>query len=549
MSLAPTPPQRTPREPTSPLNARQSLALVWRTLRSMRTALILLMLLALAAVGGSLLPQIPNSPERVSSYLLDHPFLGDLFYRAGLFDVFGSWWFVLITVLLFTSLVACLLPRTRQMLRAIRQRPIQAREIEAFRHYQERLVAAPPDRAIASSRIVLRRRFFRVACADGQPALAADKGMLREIGSLLFHWAFLLLVVGVIVGKGTGYTGRAVVVEGQTWVDAAANYDGQVRAGRFFSDHFSGAGVRLVDFEDSFRRSGVPMDFTSHVQLLDRDGNVVRDVDIRVNHPAHFAGLRIFQYGFGWAAVVNVHRGSRTIASGPVVLGQDTAPKGVSQLAMPWRGFVKLPTLRPQVAVRLELWPDSRAFIASVANGTPQPMIEEHDPFIRYTVWRGVLNDPSRSALDTSLMHRVGNGVIGEDQTVDLARGCVVAGSGQAAVGADACTDGSGASRLTMSFPGVRQYSVLQVSRDVGVPLVFAAAILILVGLLPSLYTSRRKVWIRAEANGKGTVLKVGGFALQRKGQFEEEFAKLVDALAAASTEVVEHTDEKVGAP
>jgi hypothetical protein len=56
-------------------------------------------------------------------------------------------------------------------------------------------------------------------------------------------------------------------------------------------------------------------------------------------------------------------------------------------------------------------------------------------------------------------------------------------------------------------------------------------------------------VWVRAEANGKGTVLKVGGFALQRKGQFEEEFTKLVDALAVASTEVADRTEEKVGAP
>ena len=48
------------------LTLRQSVALVWRTLRSMRTALILLLLLALASVAGSLIPQWPNSPERVS---------------------------------------------------------------------------------------------------------------------------------------------------------------------------------------------------------------------------------------------------------------------------------------------------------------------------------------------------------------------------------------------------------------------------------------------------------------------------------------------------
>ena len=100
----------------------------------MRTALILLLLLALASVTGSLLPQIPNSPDRVARYLTDHPVVGELFWRLGLFDVFGSWWFALITILLFVSLIACLVPRSRAMVRALRQRPVQARELDGFRH-------------------------------------------------------------------------------------------------------------------------------------------------------------------------------------------------------------------------------------------------------------------------------------------------------------------------------------------------------------------------------------------------------------------------------
>ncbi len=72
-------------------------------------------------------------------------------------------------------------------------------------------------------------------------------------------------------------------------------------------------------------------------------------------------------------------------------------------------------------------------------------------------------------------------------------------------------------------------------ARDPGVPLVLAAAILILVGLLPALYSSRRKVWVRADPDGDGAVLRVGGLAMQRKPQFEEEFARLVDALASAA--------------
>src|SRR5919204_1456000 len=126
---------------------RSSVALVWRSLRSMRTALILLLVLAAGAVIGSLLPQIPNSPLRVGRYLDDHEFWGTLFLRAGFFDVYGSWWFVLITTLLFVSLGACLLPRTRAAIRALRQRPVQARELDAFPQQAEVERALEPEAA------------------------------------------------------------------------------------------------------------------------------------------------------------------------------------------------------------------------------------------------------------------------------------------------------------------------------------------------------------------------------------------------------------------
>jgi cytochrome c biogenesis protein len=142
---------------SSGLTLRQSTAMVWRTLRSMRTALILLLMLAAGALIGSLLPQIPNSPERVGRYLDDHGFWGTLFFRAGFFDVYGSWWFVLITALLFVSLAACLFPRTRAMLRAIRQRPIHARELDGFRHHAEVRVGTGPDEAAVTAARFRRR--------------------------------------------------------------------------------------------------------------------------------------------------------------------------------------------------------------------------------------------------------------------------------------------------------------------------------------------------------------------------------------------------------
>src|SRR5262249_61050642 len=90
---------------------------------SMRTALVLLFLLALAAVPGSLLPQRRLNLAKVAQYRAEHPKLAPLLDRLGLFDVFASPWFAAIYLLLFVSLVGCLVPRIRLHLRALRRPP------------------------------------------------------------------------------------------------------------------------------------------------------------------------------------------------------------------------------------------------------------------------------------------------------------------------------------------------------------------------------------------------------------------------------------------
>lgn len=503
---------------------RQSVALVWRTLRSMRTALILLLILAAAAVIGSLVPQIPNSPERVSRYLNDHEVLGTLFLRAGFFDVYGSWWFVLITTLLFVSLAACLFPRTRALVRAMRQRPVQARELDAFRHHAEVRVSAGADEVAAGAARYLRRKRFRVSReGDG---VAAEKGVLREVGSLLFHWAFFLLLLGVIVGKGTGFTGRAVVTEGETWIDARANYDGQIRTGRYFGGGFTGVGLELLDFDARYRRNGLPIDFVSQVRFRDREGRPTGTTEIRVNHPADIGGLHIFQEGFGWAPVVTASVDGAPMWSSPIDMTRDDAPEGVPATAMPWRGAIKLTAPDPDVMVTLELWSDYRAYANFRFTGEPTPMLVQFDPYIRYSVFVGRIANPSLSSFDTAGLRRVGRG--------DLH----AAGTGH--------LDVPGVGDLSLSFPELRQYSVLLISRDLGIPVVLAAAILVLVGLIPALYVSRRKVWIRAEAAPGGTLVKIGGFALQRKDSFEDEFVRIVRAVGGPDG-AAPHPQEKVG--
>ena len=81
------------------------------TLTSMGTALVLLFLLALGAIPGALLPQRSLNAPKVEQYIADHPTIGPWLDRLQAFDVFSSFWFTAIYVLLFISLVGCLVPR------------------------------------------------------------------------------------------------------------------------------------------------------------------------------------------------------------------------------------------------------------------------------------------------------------------------------------------------------------------------------------------------------------------------------------------------------
>src|SRR6187397_1788363 len=95
----------------------------WRQLTSMRTALFLLLLLAIAAVPGSLVSQRNSDPNGVTQYFSDNPDLAPVLDKIQAFDVYSSAWFSSIYLLLFVSLIGCVIPRTKHHLLALRARP------------------------------------------------------------------------------------------------------------------------------------------------------------------------------------------------------------------------------------------------------------------------------------------------------------------------------------------------------------------------------------------------------------------------------------------
>jgi len=500
------PPAANARPPSRGPGLGDTLRQAWREYRSMRTALVLLVVLAAASILGSLFPQEGISPQRVDQYFTDHPALAPVLERLGLFDVFGSAWYMAIYLALLGALIACLVPRTRALWRVLRSRPPRGGDLARYRARAGFSTPAAPAEAMDAARRVLRRQRYRLQDHDGQ--LAGEKGYLREAASMLFHVSLLVMLVGLAYGKGYGYRGQAAIVEGETWANARVGYD-SFSPGRFFgADDLAPFQLRLDDFTNSFHPNNTPREFASHLTALDLDGRRLQAQRVAPNRPMTVDGVRIFQSDYGYVPVVKV-----TDAKGRELL----APQEVLTLRDPateWStGAVKVTNATPQVGLELTMF-TGLVTAPNCPGGAPfcnDPRLVR--PVLVVLAYQGDLQAnraQSVFTLDRSKLEPLGDRplLLVPGQSQKLANG------------------------MTVSFTDLKQYSVLTLARDPGVPVVAVAAALLLAGLIPSLYVTRRRVWVRAVPDGRGgTRVELAGLALQGKAAFEAELARLAQQM------------------
>jgi cytochrome c biogenesis protein len=177
------------------------LRFAWRQLTSMRTALILLMMLGIGAIPGSLIPQRTTNPMAVQDFFSKNPDLAKWYERFSLFDVYASPWFSAIYILLFISLIGCVLPRSVEHFHAMRALPpATPRNLNRLEFFHEMQFEGD---ALEPAAQWLTKNRFRVRREEGN--LSAEKGYLRETGNLFFHLSLILILVGVLMCRDTGF--------------------------------------------------------------------------------------------------------------------------------------------------------------------------------------------------------------------------------------------------------------------------------------------------------------------------------------------------------
>ncbi|MEQ1736620.1 MAG: cytochrome c biogenesis protein ResB, partial [Rhodoglobus sp.] len=281
----------------------------WRQLTSMRTALLLLLLLALAAVPGSLVPQTTSDPNGVIQFQQRDPETFRVLDALGLFSTFSTPWFSAIYLLLFISLVGCIIPRTKHHFDALRARPPKTpARLERLVGFVSRPNTANPGTAIDEAASLLRRQGYRIERYG--TSVSAERGYLRETGNLVFHAALVGMLITVGIGGGFGYTGQRIIVQDEPFTNVLSGYDA-INEGRFFTESsLQPYSLRLDDFEgryelDSSTGQWHPTDFDAEVSTR-VPGADWTPANIKVNSPLTIGGTDVYLLGNGYAPVITV---------------------------------------------------------------------------------------------------------------------------------------------------------------------------------------------------------------------------------------------------
>jgi cytochrome c biogenesis protein len=480
----------------------------WRQLTSMRTALILLFLLAVGSVPGSLLPQDGSNPAAVSQYYAAHPALAPILARLSLFDVFGAPWFAAIYLLLFLSLVGCVLPRTVRMALSARQPPPRApRHLGRLPLSVSYRTAIAPDKALESAAALLSGRRFRVRAEDGW--VAAEKGYLREVGNLLFHIALLAVLVSIGLGGLYGYKANRLLVAGTSFSNTVTALD-EFHPGRLVSPgDLQPFSVTLDRFSAAYVMSGTligqPSSFRAALTYTASPGAPARHYTLAVNHPLNVDGVRVFLIGHGYAPEFRVTDGRGHLAFEGAVPFIPVETSGLTS-----EGAVKVPDADPQqlgfAGVFLPTTVDVGGRLESAFPAPLRPRVS----LVSYAGDLGMNSGAPQSvySLNTAGLHQLA-----------IAPRPLSAGQSIKLPG-----------RLgTLTYLGYRQWISLAITYDPGSQPALASGIAVLGGLLLSFLVRRRRVFVRARADAAGeTVVDVGGLSRSdAAGGFEEEFSGL----------------------
>ncbi|MCX5199098.1 cytochrome c biogenesis protein ResB [Streptomyces sp. NBC_00249] len=494
----------------------------WRQLTSMRVALILLFLLSLGSIPGSLVPQTQVDAMKVAEWKKTHEFWVPVAEKLQLFDVYSSVWFSAIYILLFVSLIGCIVPRTWQFVGQLTGRPPGApRRLDRLPAYTTWRTEKSPEEVLASAKGVLGGRRFRTESrAD---AVAAEKGYLREAGNLAFHIALIVMLVAFAAGQLFKSEGGKLVLRGKGFSNTLTQYDDFKSGSLFSSDDLPPFSFTLDKFDATYEKTGpqkgTPRDFKAYVTFSEGAHGEPRKAEIEVNKPLEVDGSKIFLLGHGYAPVISV-----TDPTGKVIY-KDAVPMLPFDANLSSSGAVKVPDGYRNKGGDKEQLGFNAMFVPTFAGEGKGTMLSQFPaldfPVLALSAYHGSLG------VDAGLPQNVYQLNTSKMQEFKNPEGQLFK---QRLLPGETMTlpDGAG----TVKFEGIERWATFSVTQQPANGLALAGAIAAIGGLAASLFIQRRRIWVRAVTGADGvTVVEMAGLGRSESAKLPEELSALAGAL------------------
>jgi len=446
-------------------------------LSSLKLTIFLCIALATVSIIGTVIQQ--NRPEMFYQQVYS-PGAFNLFGSLGFFDIYHSWWFLFLLLLLACNLIACSTKRVRRAWSmAFHTDPLLTAERERTLPLRQRLDGSVGPASLDGPLTEAMGRAFASPVRseqDGAVCLYAERGRASRLGPYLVHLGVLVVRLGGATSSITGYRGNVNLAPGETVTDL--HIHGRPSPIKF------GFEVRCDQFSIDFYEDGTPKEYRTDATVME-GGKAVRNAVIRVNHPLKYRGINFYQSSYGSLGASSVHIEIGGAAGGEArtidVSSDQAVPLGdvgtTVRLVSYWPDFrMEMP---PGSGRERSLGPAARIEVVREGGDTQQATLFQFFPHVH--------------ELD---LGEVGLKLVGAEESY---------------------------------------YTGLQVAHDPGVPWVWFGCMIMFIGFIEALFVSHRRMWVRIDAPERGgSEITIAGSAHRNRDAFEKTFARAVEALKAA---------------
>lgn len=436
-------------------------------LSSVTLAITLFVLLAFASIIGTVVQQGEDPGKYIGEY---GERLYWWFHLFGLTDLYHSWWFTSLLVLLCANSLACVYKRFPATWRSIihEKKEFSLNFVQNLKNHTQIRYSRTIEEAEEQIASVLSHKRYKVDVRKSSEGISifASKGIWGRVGAHLAHVSVMIILVGALVGGKLGYRNFGMVLEGEQVYVPQGNF--YIRLDKFWIDYYENGAVK---------------GFYSKLAVIDNDKEVLTKT-IRVNDPLEYKGIRFYQASYGDAY--------DRIDRARVAIKEKKTNKVVGDLVLYWQKEYKVPELNMSLKMV--------SFVSDFAYSKEKKEVytksaEHNNPAVRLEVSNG-----DGSVLAPWLFYNYPDLYEIEESKYKF--------------------------ELLGYLP--HKYTGLQVAKDPGVSVVWAGSGLLMFGLLLSLFVFHKRVWIKIQNDGGRAVIHIGGNTNKNHFDFEREFGKIV---------------------